>query len=78
LVSCEGKAASNTNTDDANMYIRVKCVAVVEQGVEKILIQTTDDLAMPEEQMILNLSPLRGRLFVGGKTYRITIEEEGD
>jgi hypothetical protein len=60
------------------MCIRVKCIAVVEQGVEKILIQTTDELAVPEEQMILNLSPSRGLIFVGGKTYRITIEEEGE
>ena len=60
------------------MRFRVKCIAVVEQGVEKILIQTTDELAVPEEQMILNLSPSRGVMFVSGRTYRITIEEEGD
>lgn len=58
------------------MRIRVKCVAVVSQGVEKILIETIDDLADPEERSILNLSPSRGMVFVNGRTYRITIEKE--
>jgi len=48
---------------------------VVMQGVNKILVKTMDDLSMPEEQMILNLSPERGELKTGA-TYRITIEEE--
>ena len=58
------------------MRIRVKCVAVVNQGVDKVLLDTIDELAAPEERTILNLSPSRGMVFVNGRTYRITIEEE--
>lgn len=57
------------------MRIIVKCMYVVTQGVNKILVKTMDDLSMPEEQMILNLSQERGKLKAGA-TYRITIEEE--
>lgn len=60
------------------MRIRVKCVAVVNQGVDKVLIDTIDELCTPEERTILNLSPARGMVFVNDRTYRITIEEEGD
>ena len=57
------------------MRIIVKCMYVVTQGVNKILVKTMDDFSMPEEQMILNLSQERGELKTGA-TYRITIEEE--
>jgi hypothetical protein len=42
------------------MRIIFKCISVVTQGVQKILIRTIDDLSNPEEQMILNLSQERG------------------
>jgi hypothetical protein len=58
------------------MRIRVKCIAVVNQGVDKILIDAIDELAVPEERWILNLSPLRGLVFEKDRTYRITIEED--
>jgi hypothetical protein len=57
------------------MRFEVKCVAVVRQGVDKILIETIDELSVAEEQSILNLSQSRGTM-EAGKLYRVTIEEE--
>jgi hypothetical protein len=62
------------------MRFEVECTAVVSQGVDKIMIHTTDELASPEEQMILNLLRERGAMEVGGN-YEIIVnklEHHGD
>jgi hypothetical protein len=57
------------------MRIKVKCLAVVVQGVEKILIHTIDDLATPEEDMILNLVKSRGMDWEIDAEYEIIINK---
>ena len=56
------------------MRAEFKCIAVVHQGVDKVLINTTDALAIPEEQSILNLSKERGAM-EPGEYYELIINK---
>ena len=47
------------------MRVEVECIAVVSQGVDKIMIRTDDALSVPEEKMILNLVRDRGEMEAG-------------
>jgi len=60
------------------MEFTAKCSAVVGfNGIVKLLLTVPSPPSSQDEHLLCNLLKSRGE-FVAGKTYRITIVEEGD
>ena len=56
------------------MRLVVQCLAVVNQGVDKVLVKAIDQIAVAEETSILNLAQARGVMEVG-ESYEIIINK---
>ena len=56
--------------------LEVKCIHTVSvDAIDKVLINTSDEMALPAEQSIWNLSRERGQIFEAGKRYEVIINE---